>query len=152
LNNSNRISSVFFLALSLYVCQQAIVIGVGSLHKPGPGLMLFCAGLGVGCLSLWLLLETFISRNIHKEAAPKEVKLNKSSTTVMVCVSLFVYAIAVNWIGFVLSTLLFTIFLLRLIESHKWWITILEASLITLGNYLIFVVWLGLSLPNGFFD
>jgi putative tricarboxylic transport membrane protein len=152
LNNSNRISSLFFLTLSLYVCQQAVVIGVGSLHKPGPGLMLFCAGLGVGCLSLWLLIETFISRNIHKEAAQTEVKLNKSSTTVMICVSLFVYAIAVNWIGFVLSTLLFTIFLLRLIESHKWWITILEASLITLGNYLIFVVWLGLSLPNGFFD
>jgi putative tricarboxylic transport membrane protein len=151
LKNSNRISPLFFLVLSLFVCQQAIVIGVGSLHKPGPGLLSFSAGLGVGCLSLWLFLETFISKDTHKEATQTETNLSRSSF-IMVCVSLFVYAISVNWIGFVLSTFLFMIFLLRLTESHKWWITILEASLITMGNYLLFVVWLGLSLPKGFFD
>jgi putative tricarboxylic transport membrane protein len=151
LKDSNRISSLLFLALSIYVCQQAIVIGVGSLQRPGPGLLSFGAGLGVGCLSLWLFLETFISKKPRKEMAQTISNLNKSRF-IMVCVSLLVYAIAVNWIGFVLSTFLFMIFLLRLIESHKWWITILEATLITMGNYLLFVVWLGLSLPKGFFD
>jgi putative tricarboxylic transport membrane protein len=102
-------------------------------------------------LSLWLFLETFISKNTRKEATQTETSLTRSSF-IMVCVSLFVYAIAVNWIGFALSTFLFVLFLLRLIESNNWWITILEASLITTGNYLIFVVWLGLSLPKGFFD
>ena len=151
MKDSHRISSLFFLALSLFVCQQAIVIGVGSLHKPGPGLLSFSAGLGVGCLSLWLFFETFIAKDIHKETSQKETNLSRSSF-IMVCISLFVYVVAVNWIGFVLSTFLFMIFLLRLTESHKWWITIIEASLITMGNYLIFVVWLGLSLPKGFFD
>lgn len=150
MKDSHRISSLFFLVLSIFVCQQAIVIGVGSLHTPGPGLLSFSAGLGVGCLSLWLLLETFISKRTHKEKTKKETNLNTSSF-IMVCVSLFVYAMAVNWLGFVLSTFLFMIFLLRLTESHRWWITIIEASLITMGNYVIFVVWLGLSLPKGFF-
>lgn len=151
MKDSNRISSLFFLALSLFVCQQAIVIGVGSLHKPGPGLLSFGAGLGVGCMALGLLIASFISKDSHKEVAKTEAPL-KRSHFIMVCASLFVYAIAVNWIGFVLSTFLFVTFLLRLIESDKWWMTILKASLITIGNYLLFVVWLGLSLPTGFID
>ena len=69
MKDSNRISSLFFLALSLFVCQQAIVIGVGSLHKPGPGLLSFGAGLGVGCMALGLLIASFISKDSHKEVA-----------------------------------------------------------------------------------
>ena len=69
----------------------------------------------------------------------------------MICTPLFVYTIAVNWLGFLLSTFLFVIFILRLIESKKWWRTLVEALLITIGNYLFFVEWLGLSLPKGFY-
>ena len=151
MKNSDRISSLFFLALSLFVCQQAIVIGVGTLHQPGPGLLSLGAGVGVGCLSLWLFIETFFSKSARNEATQKKKKLS-SFSFMMVCVALFLYAVAMNWIGFTLSTFLFTFFLLQLVESKKWWITILEATVITAGNYMLFVVWLGLSLPKGFVD
>jgi hypothetical protein len=69
----------------------------------------------------------------------------------MVCVSLFVYTSAVNRLGFFLTTFLFVVFVLWLVESKKGWRTLLEAMLITVGNYLLFVKWLGLGLPAGIF-
>ncbi len=67
-----------------------------------------------------------------------------------VCLSLFGYTIVVNWLGFVLTTFIVVFVLFRLLESKKWWLMVIEAALIAIGNYLFFVEWLGLSLPQGF--
>jgi len=62
---------------------------------------------------------------------------------------LFVYALMVKWLGFALSTFLFVFFVLHTIESQRWWRILVKAVLITIANYLAFVVWLGISLPKG---
>jgi putative tricarboxylic transport membrane protein len=144
------IPSLFLLALSFFICQQSFVIGVGSLGQPGPGLLAFGAGLAMGGMALCLLIQSLISKEKRQEDLEHRSAL-KSGKLSLLCISLFVYTIAVNRLGFILSTFLFVIFILRLVESKKWWRTLLEATLITIGNYLIFAVWLGLSLPEGFF-
>ena len=68
-----------------------------------------------------------------------------------VCFCLLGYTAAVNSLGFVLTTFIFVLLLLRVIESTKWWLLLVKAILVTVGNYLFFVVWLGLNLPKGFF-
>jgi putative tricarboxylic transport membrane protein len=68
---------------------------------------------------------------------------------VAISLSLFVYTIAVNWLGFVLATLMFVFFLFRIVETESWWRSLLKGILVTAGNYLVFVVWLGLHLPKG---
>ena len=151
MKNRELVPSLFFLALSFFICQQSVVIGVGSLGQPGPGLLAFGAGLAMGGMVLYLLIQSFISKEQRQEGLEHRLAL-KSGKLFMLCISLFVYTFAVNRLGFILSTFLFVIFVLRLVESKKWWRTLLEATLITIGNYLIFVVWLGLSLPVGFFS
>ena len=147
---SNRSSALFFLLLSIFICQQSVVIGVGTLSQPGPGLLAFGAGAGIGVLALWFLIQSFVSKESRSEVAQNGRTLRKGRF-LMICISLFVYTMAVKRLGFVLSTFLFVLFLLRLVESKKWWRTLLEATLITIGNYLLFVEWLGLNLPKGFF-
>ena len=147
---SNRSSALFFLLLSIFICQQSVVIGVGTLSQPGPGLLAFGAGAGIGVLALWFLIQSFVSKESRGEVT-RHGKTLQRGRFLMICTSLFVYTIAVNWLGFLLSTFLFVIFILRLIESKKWWRTLVEALLITIGNYLFFVEWLGLSLPKGFY-
>jgi len=68
----------------------------------------------------------------------------------LICVSLFIYAALIGWLGFALSTFLLALFLFRTVQSEKWWRTLVKSGLITLGNYLVFVVWLGIHLPKGF--
>jgi putative tricarboxylic transport membrane protein len=148
LKHGDRISATFFLALSLFVCGQAFRIGIGSLHQPGPGLLVFGAGAGVGLLALWLLIYSFVSKGDRSDLPGEESPLRKRRFLAL-CASLFIYALAVPRLGFLLSTFLFAVFIFRLIEPEPWWRTVLAAALITIGNHLLFVAWLGLSLPKG---
>jgi len=147
--NIDRTAALFFLVFSLFVCQQSVVIGVGTLSEPGPGLLAFGAGAGLGGLAFLLLIQSIFSKEKRSEAVPA-IGLRKGRF-MLICLSLFVYTMAVNWLGFLPSTFVFVIFVFRMVESEKWWRTILEAVLITIGNYLIFVGWLGLGLPKPFY-
>jgi putative tricarboxylic transport membrane protein len=146
---SDRFSALFFLALAIFICQQSMGIGVGTLRRPGPGLLSFGAGAAIGLLSLAFLIQTFLSKKAIAGPVQDQGTGNKVKT-LSICISLFVYTIAVSWLGFVLSTLFFVLFLFRTVESEPWWRSAIKAVLVTSGNYLLFVVWLGLRLPRGF--
>ena len=138
------------MALSLFICQQATLIGVGSLRRPGPGLLAFGAGAGIGLLALAVFIRAFLSKPAA-DAAQDEKSVRKVKFF-LICTSLFVYAAVISWLGFVVSTFLFVLFLLRTVQTEKWWRSLLKALLITAGNYLVFVVWLGIRLPGGFWS
>jgi putative tricarboxylic transport membrane protein len=146
---SDRFSALFFLALAIFICQQSTGIGVGTLRRPGPGLLSFGAGAGIGLLSLAFLIQTFFSKKASAEAVQDKGTGGKEKT-ISICISLFIYTIAVNWLGFILSTLFFVLFLFRTVEAEPWWRSVIKAVLVTIGNYLVFVVWLGVRLPRGF--
>ena len=144
----NRLSALFFILFSLFVCQQSMGYGLGSLRHPGPGLMAFGAGAGVGVLALVILVQSMMSKESQGGDVGEKRTLRKGMF-LLICVSLFTYTIAVSWLGFLLSTFAFIVFLLRLIEPERWWRTVTKAILITIGDYLVFVVWLELKLPKG---
>lgn len=149
MRRSDRYSALFFLALAIFICQQSMGIGVGTLRRPGPGLLSFGAGVAIALLSLAFLIQTFFSKMALTGSSMDGGSGNKVKT-ISICISLFIYTIAVNWLGFVLSTLFFVLFLFRTVESEPWWRSVIKAVLVTIGNYLVFVVWLGLRLPRGF--
>jgi putative tricarboxylic transport membrane protein len=150
MSRSDRYASLFFLALAAFICQQSMGIGVGTLVRPGPGLLSFGAGAVMGLLALAFLIGTFLKGKTSSEPSGEAESGSHTATVVAVCLSLFVYTIAVNWLGFVLSTLLFVIFLFRIVETESWGRSLLKGILVTAGNYLIFVLWLGINLPKGF--
>jgi hypothetical protein len=149
MTKSERIPALFFLLFSLFVCQQSVVIGVGSLSQPGPGLLAFGAGAGVGLFALWFLIQSMAAKGQTRTGGRSAV--HRKGNFFLICLSLFGYTFAAKWLGFILSTFLFTIFIFSMIESKKWWRVLIEAALITIGNYLFFAEWLDLSLPKGFF-
>jgi hypothetical protein len=148
LPRSDRYAALFFIALSLFVCQQATVIGVGSLRRPGPGLLAFGSGAGIGLLALAVFIRTFFSKPAA-DVAQDEQSIRRVKFF-LICASLFVYAALISWLGFALSTFLFVLFLFRTVQVERWWRSLVKALLITVGNYLVFVVWLGIRLPGGF--
>jgi len=142
-------SALFFMLLSIFVCEQSTGIGLGTLRQPGPGLLSFGVGAGTGILSLVLLIKSFLYRTTPIEPGRAKEPIRKEKF-ILICVSFFVYAIAVEWLGFILSTFVFVLLLFRLIEANRWWNSLLKAVLVTAGNYLIFVIWLKISVPKGF--
>ena len=74
---SNRSSALFFLLLSIFICQQSVVIGVGTLSQPGPGLLAFGAGAGIGVLALWFLIQSFVSKESRGEVIRHGITLQR---------------------------------------------------------------------------
>ena len=151
-----------FIHASLLFCVGSIAI-VGSITEGlqgDPSILItkamldgiisipFAAGMGIGVLALVVLVLSFFLR-----AGPAQLERGeddgRKAKTLLICSSLFAYAIVVVWLGFVLATFAFVFFLLRVVESERWWVSAAKAALITLGNYGLFVVWLGIKLPRG---
>jgi len=145
---SDRYSALFFIILAAYICWESREIGVGTLGLPGPALMSFGAGLGMGLLALVCLVQTF-QPGRHRGLEAETGGEGRRAGVIAISVSLFAFAIAVPWLGFILATLLFVFFLFRVAESEPWWRSAVKAILVTAGNYLLFVVWLGINLPKG---
>jgi len=149
-NKKQLYAALFFLALAVFICHQSMRIGVGTLLRPRPGLMSFVAGAGIGLLSLAFLIQILLGKGeTSSEPSGEAERGGRMATIVAISVSLFVYTIAVNWLGFILATLLFVLFLFRTVETESWWRSMTKAVLVTLGNYLLFVVVLELQVPKG---
>ena len=149
MSKSEAYGALFFLGLAVYICQQSMEIGVGSLRLPGPGLLSFGAGAGIGLLALAFLIRTFWKGRASSERSREVEGGDHKATVVIISVSLFIYTISVSWLGFIMATLFFVLFLFRTVESETCWRSTAKAALVTLGNYLVFVVWLGVNLPKG---
>src|SRR5512147_2835950 len=103
----NTVITIFWLALSFFLMIVAYQEGLGRLSKPGPGL----APLLMGAL---LLLLSFL--NAYFEfAAKRSAKKTESKPSAeqgrtslkkigMVFISLFLYGLLLNVLGFIIST------------------------------------------------
>ena len=144
---SDRWSSSLWLIFSILICIESYRLGIGSFHAPGTGFFPFWVGMVFGILSLLLLIPTFI-RKRKEETISEKIRWG---SIILVLAFLFIYAIVLEKLGFVVSTLLFIAALLMIIERKKWHIVAIIAILSTLAFYIVFQVWLQSNLPKGVF-
>lgn len=116
------ISSLVWMSVGISFCIGSIAIGVGDLSEPGPGFFPFVMS---ACLISFALIH-FISSSIKGRqlslAAGDRFWPGSDGIKriVFINVFLFIFVIALNYLGFVLTTLLFMFLLLRFIEPQKW--------------------------------
>ena len=142
---SDRWSGSFWLLLSILICIESYRLGIGSFHAPGTGFFPFWVGMVFGALSLLLLVLTFV-REGKRVGISEKVQWR---SIILVLASLFLYAVVLEKIGFVVSTLLFIGALLMITERKKWYVVAIVAILSTLAFYIVFQVWLQSNLPKG---
>lgn len=141
-------SSLFWLILSIVIMVESYRFDIGSFHNPGPGFLTFWTGSILGLLSVILLLKSWKTRSNEMELDFKKIMWKN---VILVVASMFVYALLLEQLGFMLTTLLLIGFLLLAIESKKWYVVIAVAILTALMSYAIFELWLGSQLPKGIF-
>jgi hypothetical protein len=64
-------------------------------------------------------------------------------------VAIIIYALVIDWLGFLITSFLLVGFLLRVIIPQKWWVVIVGATLTSIIFYVFFQIWLGAQLPKG---
>ena len=149
----DKIGSLFFLVLSVVVCLASIKIGIGTPSNPGSGFMSFFAGLFFGLLSLLQIGKLYFRKkskqNMVKGEAEEGGNREGIKRIILVIVALSAYCIIMPRIGYLISTFLLMVFLLRIGSSMKWRLVIASSLFITFCSYLIFDKWLSCRFPGG---
>jgi putative tricarboxylic transport membrane protein len=151
MGKTDRISGLFWFLFSVFVSFESYRLGLGAVNQPGPGFFFFWTGIAVAILSLVVILRSFGTQVPEEE---KEAPTGKRTTpkVILVLVALFLYAVLMEWLGFLIVTLLLFIFLLGVIEKKKWWFAILVSLTVTVLAYLLFEVGLQSQLPKGILE
>ena len=148
MGKADRISSVFWLCFSILVMIESRRLGMGTLHQPGPGFLFFWVNVALAIMSLVVLIRAWTGKKT--EGSQQAIFGTQNiSKIVLVLVSLFVYVLLMETVGFILMTLVLFIYLLGVIEKKKWVFTIFVSVIVTVIAYLVFEVWLQSQLPKG---
>ncbi len=148
---ADRISGIFWLLFSILVSAESYRLGLGSLHKPGPGFFFFWTGVVLGLLSLIVILRTSGEKKRSEDQGTLSGKV-KSTKIILVLVGLFLYALLMETMGFLIVSFLLFLFLLGIVEKKKWFPTLWVSLVVTLMTYIIFEIGLRSQLPKGILE
>jgi hypothetical protein len=145
----DQLSGFFWLFISIIVCVESISVRIGSFQNPGPGFLPFGSGIALGTLAIILLITSTMKKRIEgKVISIREVDLAK---VILFLISIFLYALFLSWIGYLIMTLGLILFLLIIMERSRLWIKIIISIFIVLTSYVIFYKLLNINLPRGLF-
>jgi putative tricarboxylic transport membrane protein len=141
-------SSIFWLIISTLITIHSLKLDPGTFYNPGPGFLFFWCGVTLGTFSIIVLLLALTTKK--EEASTEKVFENVNWVKIIsVTLSLTIYAIIIERLGFLISTVLFIAFLLHSIGTKKWYVVIFIAFVSTFLTYAIFELWLHTRLPKG---
>ncbi|RJR31001.1 MAG: tripartite tricarboxylate transporter TctB family protein [Desulfobacteraceae bacterium] len=141
----DTLSGLFLLAISLAVCTGSVKLGVGTLHEPGSGFFPLASGLALGVFALLILYragsetraDSFWTSGANKRAIYLTLAL------------LLLYAIILEPLGFIGSTIVLFLLFSRFVSGHRWKTSIFFAVAVSLATYFVFTLLLRAPLPGG---
>ncbi len=136
--------------MGIFVGGYSYHIGLGKLLKPGPGLFPFVLSLAVLILSVYKLVKEFplVKRPDQKE---EQSPSGNTGRIVILAAILFAYTLVLERLGFLPSTFLAMVALLRVAGYTQWIRIIVYAIVICVITYICFM-YLGTNFPEGIID
>jgi putative tricarboxylic transport membrane protein len=143
---SQRLAAAVLLAFGLAGALEAGRLAIGDPAHPGPGFFPFWLALLLCLVAVALFLRASPAPVAPGPAAPAPAARGKA---VMALATSVVYAFALEPLGFLLTTLLFLVVLLRAVERRSWLSTVTVAAATAVASHVVFKVWLDIQLPAG---
>lgn len=150
-NKKEQVSSIFLLLFSVFICFFSYKLSIGSIHNPGGGFFPFYLGIILGLLSIKNLTKAIAQRKIAVETTKTSDAGINWKNIIVTCVVLFFYPLLLSILGFPISTFLFTVLFLRLIEPQRWPVVLGTGGAVAIVFYFIFQYWLKIQFPTGIF-
>ncbi len=141
----DRITGIILLWVGVIAAWGSISLSMGRFKNPGPGFLPF--GLGVCLIILSLIL---IIKQRKKETGFIPLWPHQTWLRPLLGLTVIIfYAIVMNKLGFILTTFVFLLIWMGLIERLRWKIIFSVSIGTTLALYFLFVFFLGVPLPKG---
>ena len=149
MRSADRVTAALLLAF-------AVAFSVGALKQyqwwgsggPGPAFMPFWLGLVMALLALSMLLRSLKQKDPGAAWLPRGEGL-RDMLVVLAATVAFIALLKVT--GMIIGTALYLAFLVRFLGRHRWWVTLAVALAAAGFNWLVFVHWLRVPMPEGMF-
>ncbi len=151
-NDLNFWPSILLMIFSGAVASEACNLGLGSIHNPGPGFIIFGTSCLMGLLSFHLFCKSLLAREGEGRKTEDVWEGKRWRQVTFVLMALVIYVFLLNPLGYLLATFFFLIFLFWIIkeDTKRGWILIPGISaLVSCTTYLIFSRWFALQFPKG---
>ena len=146
------LSSLLLVVVGTLFCRSSLHIGIGSINAPGPGLIPFGTGSLLILFSIGTIAEVLITKRAGAQDSIPRFMGKRWGVILAVLVSLFAYALALNFLGFLLATFLVLTLLFKIPEQQSWRGSVGLAALTTACTYALFAWALQCSLPSGILE
>ena len=146
IDNTELWAGLFGLALSIFVVWSGYALKLGTINDPGSGYVMFYAGL------LMILFSVIILYGAVKEGGPTFLSLWRDvlwTKPMIVIALLVVFALVFETLGFLASTILLLMALLRAIDPVPWRRAIPIAIMVPLVCWYVLDKLLLIQLPAG---
>ena len=151
MKKADRIFAIICLGLSGWLIQESFKYDYMTMYTPGPGFHPFWLGVCLGLLSLYLFYDTF-RRKDPKEDGQAYLPGKKGLIRVgLILLITAVLAFLMTHLGFVLSSFIFIVLTLFVLEKFKIVKSVLYGAAMSGAIFLIFRYWLEVDLPKGWF-
>jgi putative tricarboxylic transport membrane protein len=144
------VSTLFLMLLAVYVTVSGFRLGFGEWREPGSGFLAVLTGITLGALAAVWFGMTLATRWRRGRLSPRFIAeaggLKKVSLTAG---ALAAFALLLEPFGFPLTTLVFMVFLLRVIEPQRWPLTLTLSAVTVVLCVIVFQIWLQVQFPEG---
>jgi putative tricarboxylic transport membrane protein len=137
------IGSLVLLFVSAWAIIGGIKLHLGKASEPQPGFFPFWGGVVIAVLSGILLVQALSGRSKGSEP------FGALWRPLIMIIGLIVYVAFLDSLGYIISTLVLAIILLRVLGTKKPWVLALAALIIAFVSYVLFDRLLNVTLPRG---
>jgi putative tricarboxylic transport membrane protein len=145
----DTLSGLFLLILSLAICIGSLRLHVGTFRAPGAGLFPLITGVVLGVFSILILLE---ARRKTEAATQFWVPGADIKAIFLSSLVILIYALFLERLGFLASTLLFFVLISRFVSGHRWTTALFFAVVASAATYSVFKFLLRSPLPAGILE
>ena len=149
MRDKEKLSSIVWMLVGLGFIWGGLKLGIGPLNAPGPGFFPTLIGGIFSLLSATLLITASLRKNQPQEKSSFWKKEKSWKKVLLSLLSLVFYLISLNFLGYIITTFLFILYLLKFVGKGGWRFSILTAILVSFISYAIFKIGLGVLLPKG---
>ncbi len=152
MNNNRLVEQVynaFWILFGIGICVQSIRYGIWNPAGPGSGFIPFLTGLLIGGTGLLLYVGERPKASKEEEGNFWENRTAMKRVLYLVA-SLCIMAFLMLKLGFLITSVLGTILLIRIMEPKKWVTVIITSIGSCLFLYFLFHSIIKINLPKGF--
>jgi len=144
------IGGIVWLALAILVLNDSRDLGVGKLRQPGAGLFPLLTGALLAIFAILLLGEAVTKKSA---GAAQEARVWDKDiryvTLGIVLISLVLYVVLLDVLGFMVATFLFLLIMFKRVEPQAWTTAFVASAVAVFASYVVFEWGLESQLPEG---